>query len=168
MVTTAAARRVESGRAVRIDSTVVAAAIHAPTDSALLYDGLRVLRRLLRRAEHLSDFTAYHAHRKRAKRRLLQIQHAAPQATALRRAAYRELVTLAQATIDYATCALVRARASGLSRHAGHARAPDAAAEAGPHSRAPRAGDRPDDAPGAPRRIGAGRREGGLALRAAH
>lgn len=107
VVTSAAARRIESGRTVRIDSTVVEAAMHAPTDASLLYDGLRVLLRLLRRAEHLTGFTAYHTHRKRAKRRLLAIQQAAPQATRRRRAAYRELVMLAQATADYATCALV-------------------------------------------------------------
>ena len=107
LVTSAAARRIESGRTVRIDSTVVEASIHAPTDSTLLCDGIRVLLRLLRRAEHLGGFTAYHTHRKRAKRRLLDIQHSAPQASAKRRTAYRELLTLAQATIDYATCALV-------------------------------------------------------------
>jgi IS5 family transposase len=66
-----------------------------------------VLLRLLRCAEHRAGFTAYHTHVKRAKRRLLQIQHAAPQATRQRRVAYRELVLLAQATADYATCALV-------------------------------------------------------------
>jgi IS5 family transposase len=107
VVTSAAARRVEPGRTVRIDSTVVEAAIHAPADSSLLYDGIRVLLRLLRRAEHLSGFTAYHTHVKRAKRRLLAIQHTAPQATRKRRAAYSDLVTLAQAMVDYATCALV-------------------------------------------------------------
>ena len=107
VVTSAAARRIESGRTVRIDSTVVEAAIHAPTDSSLLYDGIRVLLRLLRRTEHRAGFTAYHTHLKRAKRRLLQIQHTAPQATHKRRVAYRDLVTLAQATLDYATCALV-------------------------------------------------------------
>ena len=54
LVTGAAARAIEPGRTVRIDSTVVPMAIHAPTDSALLYDGVRVLLRLLRRAEHLA------------------------------------------------------------------------------------------------------------------
>ena len=107
VVTSAAARHIEAGRTVRIDSTVVEAAIHAPTDSSLLYDGIRVLLRLLRRAEHLTAFTAYHTHVKRAKRRLLEIQHTAPRATAKRRAAYRDLLTLAHATVDYATCALV-------------------------------------------------------------
>lgn len=107
VVTSAAARAVESGRTVRIDSTVVEAWVHAPTDSSLLYDGIRVLLRLLRRAEHLAGFTAYHTHLKRAKRRLIEIQHSAPQATGTRRAAYRDLLFLAQATSDYATCALV-------------------------------------------------------------
>lgn len=106
LVTSAAARQIESGRTVRIDSTVVEAWVHAPSDSSLLYDGIRVLLRLLRRAEHLAGFTAYHRHLKRAKRRLMEIQHTAPQATGTRRAAYRDLLTLAQATSDYATCAL--------------------------------------------------------------
>lgn len=106
LVTSAAAGTVETGRTVRIDSTVVPAAIHPPTDSALLVDGIRVLLRLLRRAEHLAGFTAYHRHLKRAKRRLLEIQHSAPAATRRRRTAYRDLLTLAQATVEYATCAL--------------------------------------------------------------
>jgi transposase, IS5 family len=106
LVTSAAARAVERGRTVRVDSTVVAAAIHAPTDSSLLVDGIRVVLRLLRRAEHLAGFTAYHRHLKRAKRRLLEIQHSAPRARQRRRTAYRDLLMLARATSDYATCAL--------------------------------------------------------------
>jgi IS5 family transposase len=38
------------GRKLRIDSTVVATAIHYPTDSTLLFDGVRVLGRLVQRA----------------------------------------------------------------------------------------------------------------------
>ena len=106
LLTGAAARAVETGRRVRIDSTVVPVAIHPPTDSSLLLDGVRVLLRLLRRAEHLAGFTAYHGHLKRAKRRALEIQHLAPQATGPRRAAYRELLALTQATADYASYAL--------------------------------------------------------------
>ncbi|MBI2403194.1 MAG: ISNCY family transposase [Gemmatimonadetes bacterium] len=116
VITSAAARRIESGQMVRIDATVVVAAIHAPTDASLLWDGIRVLLRLLRRAEHLAGFTAYHTHLKRAKRQLLAIQHAAPQATGQRRAAYRDLLALARATGDYATCALVHLAASGRPR----------------------------------------------------
>ena len=106
LVTSDAARMVETGRIVRIDSTVVPVAIHHPTDSSILLDGVRVLLRLLRRAEHLVGFTAYHRHMKRVKRRALEIQHLAPQATGPRRTAYRQLLGLTQATADYASYAL--------------------------------------------------------------
>jgi transposase, IS5 family len=42
--------KVTRGRKLRIDSTVVATAIHYPTDSTLLADGVRVLGRLLQQA----------------------------------------------------------------------------------------------------------------------
>lgn len=111
VVTGDAARAVETGRVVRIDSTVVPVAIHPPTDSSLLLDGVRVLLRLLREAERRTGFTAYHRHLKRVKRRALEIQHLAPQATGPRRAAYRELLALTQATADYASYALAHVEA---------------------------------------------------------
>jgi IS5 family transposase len=43
--------RVTRGRKLRLDSTAVATAIHHPTDSGLLADGVRVLGRLIRRAK---------------------------------------------------------------------------------------------------------------------
>jgi IS5 family transposase len=42
--------KVTRGRKLRIDSTVVATSIHYPTDSTLLFDGVRVLSRLVQRA----------------------------------------------------------------------------------------------------------------------
>src|SRR3989442_3149061 len=42
--------KVTRGRKLRIDSTVVASAIHYPTDSTLLFDGVRVLSRLVQHA----------------------------------------------------------------------------------------------------------------------
>ncbi len=42
--------KVTRGRKLRIDSTVVATAIHYPTDSTLLFDGVRVLSRLVQHA----------------------------------------------------------------------------------------------------------------------
>jgi len=56
--------------------------------------------------EHLAGFTAYRRHLKRAKRRAIAIQHLAPQATGPRRAAYRELLALTQATADCPSYAL--------------------------------------------------------------
>jgi IS5 family transposase len=44
---------VTRGRKLRIDTTVVATHVHAPTDSALLADGVRVLGRLVHRARGL-------------------------------------------------------------------------------------------------------------------
>lgn len=106
IVLSAARSGIERGRTVRIDSTVVEGWVHAPTDSSLLFDGIRVLLRLMRRAEHIAGFTGYHQHLRRAKRRLMEIQHSAPQAIRARKTAYRDLVTLTQATTGYAACAL--------------------------------------------------------------
>jgi IS5 family transposase len=106
LVTSAAARTLEPARTVRMDATVVPVAIHPPTDSRLLLDAVRVLDRLLRHVEANAGFTAYHRHLKRAKRRAMEIPHLAPQATRRRRACYRELVHLTEATASYATCAL--------------------------------------------------------------
>ena len=44
-------QRIESGTQVRIDSTVTETHILEPSDSRLLYDGVRVLTRLLRQAQ---------------------------------------------------------------------------------------------------------------------
>lgn len=106
VVTSPAGRALEPARTVRMDATVVPAAIHPPTDSNLLWDAVRVLDRLLRRMHHVAGFTAYHRHLKRVKRRALEITHLAPQQVARRRACYRELLDLTQATMSYAACAL--------------------------------------------------------------
>ncbi len=44
--------KVTQGRKLRLDGTVVATNIHHPTDSTLLYDGVRVLSRALGKATH--------------------------------------------------------------------------------------------------------------------
>ena len=106
LVTSTAARAIESARTVRMDATVVPVAIHHPTDANLLLDAVRVLTRLLRRCNQHAGFTAYHRHFKRAKRRALEIAHAAPKAAARRRACYRDLVAYTEATVSYAACAL--------------------------------------------------------------
>lgn len=106
LVTSDAARAIESAQTVRMDATVVPAAIHPPTDSNLLLDGVRVLDRLLGRAERIADFTAYNLHHKHAKRLAIEIQYAAPAATSKRHAAYCDLLTFTEASVTYATCAL--------------------------------------------------------------
>jgi transposase, IS5 family len=106
LVTSEPARALDPARTVRMDATVVPMAIHHPTDSSLLRDAVRVMDRLLQRMEATTAFTAYHCHLKRVKRRALEIDNLAPQATRRRRACYRELLDLAQATVSYAACAL--------------------------------------------------------------
>ena len=49
----AAAQKIESGGKVRVDTTVVESPIHWPSDSELLWDGVRVLTRLMQRAREL-------------------------------------------------------------------------------------------------------------------
>jgi IS5 family transposase len=53
VVTLARSLKVTRGRKLRVDSTVVATHIHHPTDGSLLADGVRVLSRLLRRAQRI-------------------------------------------------------------------------------------------------------------------
>jgi IS5 family transposase len=80
----ARARKVEEGRWMRTDSTVVESNIHHPLDSALLWDGVRVLTRIMRRAN--KDFgTSYCNHARRAKRRSIAILHAGTAQRRLRR-----------------------------------------------------------------------------------
>lgn len=93
----------ETGRKVRIDATVVETNIHAPTDSSLLYDGVRVLARLLGKAEDLGRFGLWRDHTKRAKRRMLSVQNA--KKPAQRTEAYRDLLKVARKTAGYAEAA---------------------------------------------------------------
>ena len=65
---------VETGARMRVDSTVTETHILAPADSRLLYDGVRVLTRLLEEARRQlgADAIAFHDHRRAAKRRHLE------------------------------------------------------------------------------------------------
>lgn len=53
VVELAKTQKVTRGRKLRVDSTVVPTTMHHPTDGSLLADGVRVLSRLLRRAQSL-------------------------------------------------------------------------------------------------------------------
>lgn len=96
LVQHAQAQGIEDGRRLRSDSTVIAAAIHEPTDSSLLVDCVRVLTRLLREAREFVaiEFTNHH---KRAKRRAMAIQHAAK--AEQRVPLYKDLVKVAENTV---------------------------------------------------------------------
>lgn len=96
LVQHAQAQGIEDGRRLRSDSTVIAAAIHEPTDSSLLVDCVRVLTRSLREAREFVaiEFTNHH---KRAKRRAMAIQHAAK--AEQRVPLYKDLVKVAENTV---------------------------------------------------------------------
>jgi IS5 family transposase len=100
----AAKKGVERGRKVRVDSTVVETNVHSPTDSSLLWDGVRVLTRLLGEAHGRFGFGLYTDHRRRAKRRMLAIQHTGSKPK--RTAAYQDLLKVAKKTVGYAQRAI--------------------------------------------------------------
>jgi IS5 family transposase len=90
--------RLEEGAMVRIDSTVTAALLHEPSDSALLWDAVRVMSRLLRQAASLPGAPAmrWHDRRRMAKRCATEIQYSRGQDN--RRRLYRKLIAAAHAT----------------------------------------------------------------------
>lgn len=78
LVASAKQDKLEDGAMVRIDSTVTAALMHEPSDSALLWDCIRIMLRLLRRAAVLPGAPAmrWHDRRRLAKRCATEIQYA--------------------------------------------------------------------------------------------
>lgn len=92
----------ESGEKVRTDTTPVAAPIREPSDSLLLGDSVRVLDRLLRRAQHTVPMSIP-AHKKRVRRRVVALLTAKEEDRA---ALYQDLLCDTQ---EYADAALFAA-----------------------------------------------------------
>lgn len=107
--------KIESGRQVRADATVVESHIHYPTDSGLLWDGVRVVTRLLKRICDLwpEANLVYTDHRRRAKRRHFKIVNARKQSE--RKRAYRDLVKVAEKTFGYGQRLVKQCYDRGLS-----------------------------------------------------
>jgi IS5 family transposase len=93
---------IEKGREVRIDCTVVESNIHAPSDSTLLWDSVRVLARILENARDLFPRSGicFQNHTRRAKRRMLSIQHAKNKRQ--RQLCYQDLLKVTRSTVAYA------------------------------------------------------------------
>lgn len=104
LVAYAGQQGVDDGSKVRVDSTVVEAHIHHPSDSALLYDGVRVLSRLLGRVQKLSGFSAWRNHTRLAKRRMIGIHRTRKDGVRLK--AYRDLLKAVRKTLGYARAGL--------------------------------------------------------------
>jgi transposase, IS5 family len=123
LLTSAQQEKLESGRMVRLDSTVTAALVHEPSDSSLLWDAIRVMVRLLREAQAWlggSGF-AWRDHRRAAKKRARDIQYTRgrPKRVQL----YRELINLTRATLAYLHWATTRlATATDLATSLWHAK----------------------------------------------
>ena len=96
----------ESGRKIRIDSTVIETDIHDPTDANLLFDGVRIITRWLNEGHKLSPQPAYQFsnHTRVAKKRLMSIINA--KNSDVRVAAYRDLVEYSCRVVDYAVSAI--------------------------------------------------------------
>ena len=95
----AIAAEIEDGNKLRVDCTVVETNIHDPSDSSLLEDSVRVLVRLMDRAQEYVDapFTNHH---RRAKRRAIGILHARSQED--RVPLYRDLLKVTNKTVTAA------------------------------------------------------------------
>jgi transposase, IS5 family len=76
LIRAAVALKLEDGRKLRVDTTVVESDVHYPTDSALLWDGVRTISRLV--LEHLEPKLAgvaagFPDRRRRARRRMQEL-----------------------------------------------------------------------------------------------
>lgn len=107
--------KLEKGRQVRIDCTVVESNIHQPSDSTLLWDTVRVLTRLLCRAKEEFGLRQLliQDHRRRAKRRMLAIQYA--KNNRARVPLYKDLLKVTNRCIGYAQCAVDIIETSGTA-----------------------------------------------------
>ncbi len=93
---------IEQGRKIRVNCTVVESNIHAPFDSQLLVDSVRVLARILTTVKtELPDLVfSFSGHGCRAKRRGLGVMNAMNSAE--RKKMYKELLLVTENTIGYA------------------------------------------------------------------
>lgn len=101
--------KLERGREVRIDCTVVPTNIHDPRDSNQLYDCVRVLARILTsvNARFIDQATlTFTDHTRRAKRRLLAIMNAKGKKG--RKKQYKDLIKVTRKTVGYSQNAVSR------------------------------------------------------------
>jgi len=95
---------IEDARLARLDATVTESNIHEPSDSEQLWDGVRVLTRLLKRAKKHFGFEAWSDHTLRAKRRRWEIRFTGDGEKRKRK--YRDLLHVAHCVRGYTTDAL--------------------------------------------------------------
>ncbi len=101
LLSSARQAKLEDGAVVRLDSTVTSALMHEPSDNSLLWDAVRVMVRLLKRADVLIGGTsmAWRDHCRAAKRRARKIQFTRGRPNRVQ--LYRELIEITRATLAY-------------------------------------------------------------------
>ena len=104
--------RVETGKMMRVDSTVTDAPIHEPSDSTLLWDSMRILVRLLQCAEELvgAPELTWCNHSRVAKKRARMIRYTRGKEKKL--PLYKDLVRVTEDTLDYMQQALLQLMAA--------------------------------------------------------
>jgi len=100
-------KKIEKGREIRMDCTVVSSNIHDPTDSSLLFDSVRVLTRMLGQInERLNDINIpFSDHTRRAKKRMIGIMNT--NSKKVRKKRYEDLLKVTHKTLNYAEKAVV-------------------------------------------------------------
>src|SRR4029453_3926952 len=93
--------KLEDGAVVRLDSTVTSALMHEPSDSSLLWDAVRVMVRLLKRADTLvgGAGSGWRDHCRAAKKRARKIQFTRGRPNRVQ--LYRELIAITRTTLAY-------------------------------------------------------------------
>lgn len=116
LVEVAEEKKIEDGKKVRIDTTVVESNIHPPLDSNLLWDSVRVVTRLMGNARDiLGSAVGFPNRMRRAKRRALGILNA--RFKEKRKPLYRDLLVVTNETLQSAEQVVVvidRSVESGL------------------------------------------------------
>jgi IS5 family transposase len=99
VMSSARQEKLEGGAMIRIDSTVTPALMHAPTDSSLLWDAVRVMVRLLKQASTLPGAPpiVWRNHRRLAKKRAMAIQYS--RGKAQKETLYRDLIAATRASV---------------------------------------------------------------------
>ena len=107
--------RVETGKMMRVDSTVTDAPVHEPSDSTLLWDSMRIMVRLLQWAEELSGAPelVWRNHSRVAKKRTRTIRYTRGKEKKL--PLYKDLVRVSEDTLDYVHQAQLQLTAANVS-----------------------------------------------------
>ncbi len=99
LLESAQTNKLEGGQVIRMDSTVTKSTIHAPSDSRLLWDSIRVLVRLFNHAQEIPGTPAlpYRNHQRRAKKRMRAICYTRGQDK--KAALYKDLLHVTRASL---------------------------------------------------------------------